>query len=389
MNKSLNIESFKIVCARFRTSVVILAVIFICLSGCSTVNDPVVRGTNESVATVNGVSIAVLPVYNLSGQPAPLGDIRQLLINSFNKAGLNTLDEEVLERVMAKQRIRYVGGINTVTAKALKNEAGAETVLITSLELYNDVFPPKISLTSRLISAGETLSILWMKDIGIAGDDSPGILELGLIEDPQILLKMAVQNITASLAGYLSGQRSGMDIPKNRKKFWPKMIYQSPVIDPGAKYRVAILPFFNFSERKYAGEIIALHFVRQLLAYENFDVIEPGVARHELLGLRVIMDDGLSLANADIIFSRLNADLILTGKVIDYQDYQGTGGKPKVDFSAILIERKSREVVWSSKSYNEGDDGVFFFDMGRVNTAHAMASEMVQHVVEMIAEEKP
>ncbi len=98
------------------------------------------------------------------------------------------------------------------------------------------------------------------------------------------------------------------------------------------------------------------------------------------------MDDGLSLAYADLIFSKLNADLILTGKIMDYQDYQGPGGKPKVDFSAQMIERKSREVVWSSKSYNEGDDGVFFFDMGRVNTAHSMASEMVQHVVEMIAE---
>lgn len=131
---------------------------------------------------------------------------------------------------------------------------------------------------------------------------------------------------------------------------------------------------------------MALHFVRQIGAYGNFNVIEPGVVRQALLGLRVIMDDGLSLANADITFSRLNADLILTGKIIDYQDYQGSYGKPKVDFSALLIERKSREVVWSSKSYNEGDDGVYFFDRGRVNTAHAMASEMVSHVVDMIVE---
>jgi hypothetical protein len=57
-----------------------------------------------------------------------------------------------------------------------------------------------------------------------------------------------------------------------------------------------------------------------------------------------------------------------------------------VDFSALLIERKSQEVVWASESDNEGDDGVFFFDWGKVNTAHAMASEMVLSAVETIVE---
>jgi hypothetical protein len=70
---------------------------------------------------------------------------------------------------------------------------------------------------------------------------------------------------------------------------------------------------------------------------------------------------------------------------MDYQDYQGIWGKPKVDFSATVIERESREVIWSSSSYNEGDDGVFFFDRGRVNTAHAMASQMVQRVAKRMA----
>ncbi len=31
---------------------------------------------------------------------------------------------------------------------------------------------------------------------------------------------------------------------------------------------------------------------------------------------------------------------------------------------------KTRQIVWTSASYNEGDDGVFFFNLGKVNTAH-------------------
>lgn len=367
-------------------SVAILAAILICLTGCSAVNDPVVRVTNESPGIENVLPIAVLPVYNLSGLPAPLSEIRQSLINSLKKQGFNTLDDNVLERSLARHRIRHVGGTNSMTAAALGKETGAETVLITSLELYSEISPPKIALSSRLVSTGSSPSILWMDGIGMAGDDSPGILGLGLIEDPRTLLKKAVGHLTASLAGHLSGQRNNVETPKKRRKFWPRVLYRSPVIASDMKYRVAVLPFFNLSQRKYAGEIIALHFVKQFGELENFDVIEPGVVRHSLLRYRIIMDDGLSLAYADLIFSKLNADLILTGKIMDYQDYQGPGGKPKVDFSAQMIERKSREVVWSSKSYNEGDDGVYFFDLGRVNTAHVMASEMVNHVVEMIVE---
>ncbi len=367
-------------------SVAILAAILICLTGCSAVNDTVVRVTNESPGIENVLPIAVLPVYNLSGLPAPLSEIRQSLINSLKKQGFNTLDDNVLERSLARHRIRHVGGTNSMTAAALGKETGAETVLITSLELYSEISPPKIALSSRLVSTGSSPSILWMDGIGMAGDDSPGILGLGLIEDPRTLFKKAAGYLTASLAGHLSGQRDNVETPKKRRKFWPRVLYRSPVIASDMKYRVAVLPFFNLSQRKYAGEIIALHFVKQFGKLENFDVIEPGVVRHSLLRYRIIMDDGLSLAYSDLIFSKLNADLILTGKIMDYQDYQGPGGKPKVDFSAQMIERKSREVVWSSKSYNEGDDGVYFFDLGRVNTAHVMASEMVNHVVEMIVE---
>ncbi|MEJ2169227.1 MAG: hypothetical protein P8X90_27270, partial [Desulfobacterales bacterium] len=110
------------------------------------------------------------------------------------------------------------------------------------------------------------------------------------------------------------------------------------------------------------------------------------VVRQQLLKARIIMNSGISLADADLIGHELNADLILNGKVIDYQDYRGYSGVAKVDFAAELFDRASREVVWSVKSHHQGDDGVFFFDWGRVNTAYAMASQMVQLAVAEIGE---
>ena len=98
------------------------------------------------------------------------------------------------------------------------------------------------------------------------------------------------------------------------------------------------------------------------------------------------MDDGISLIDADSLFSKLGVDLILGGKVFKYQDKQGLSGTPKVAFSALLIDRKSREVVWNCQSYHEGNDGVFFFDWGQIETAYRMNSEMVMSALDTMTD---
>jgi TolB-like protein len=340
------------------------------------------NGFPQSGAKAN---IAIFPVENLSGTAAPLKQVRQGFVEELKKQGIHVLEDESFEKFMARHRIRYTGGLDRDTAKAFKNEMGTDGILIISLESYSETNPPKISFLSRLVSTGDPPAILWMEGIGLAGDDSPGILGLGLIEDPKELWEKALKSVTGSLVRYLSTGMDEKKIDGTKRKFKPKLVYQSWALDPNRKYRVGVTPFFNRSERKYAGEILVLHFIRQLKRFGNFEVIEPGMLRQELLDLRIIMQDGVSLANADAIFAALEADLLVSGRVMDYQDYQGIWGKPKVDFSATVIERESREVIWSSSSYNEGDDGVFFFDRGRVNTAHAMASQMVQRVAKRMA----
>ncbi len=341
-------------------------------------------GRNGSPQSGTNPSIAVFPIENLSGTAAPLKEIRQVFVEGLKKQGIHVLGDDAFEKFMARHRIRYTGGLDQDTARAFKEEVGTEGVLIISLESYSETNPPKISLLSRLVSTGDLPAILWMEGVGLAGDDSPGILGLGLIEDPKELREKALKSVLGSLVRYLSTRTEGKEVHGAKRKFRPKIAYRSSALDLNRKYRVAVTPFFNRSERKYAGEILVLHFIRQLKRFENFEVIEPGMVRQELLNSRIIMQEGVSLADADAIFATLNADLLVSGRVIDYQDYQGVLGKPKVDFSTMVIERKSREVVWSSDSYNDGDDRVFFFDWGRVNTAHAMTSQMVELVGKMM-----
>ena len=362
-------------------SAVILSAFLLFFSGCG--------GTKETVkkdANLEGrrFRVVVYPLENLSGNPAPLREIKQSFIDQLAQMGVDVVDEETLRRFMAKNRIRYTGGLDRITAKALKEDLGVDGVLIVSVELYFVEAPPKIALISRLVATGDKATISWIDGVGLAGDDSPGILSLGLIEDPKALMNKTIQSLVDSLATSLSDRKEGTNIGKLPKRYQPRIVFRSPLLEVDRKYTVAIVPAFNRSERKNAGEILVLHFVRQLKGFENFEIIEPGIIRQEFLSLRIIMEDGISLAQTDAVFASLGADLILSGKVLDYQDYRSIWGKPKVDFSSLLIERKSRSVVWNSTSTNDGAEGVVLFDWGKVNTAHRLTSRMVRSIGELI-----
>lgn len=356
------------------------------LSGCSVRDNQAIKATGDHPAPEKKLLAAVLPLHNLSGTIVPLEDIRQRLISSFNRQGLNILPDHVLEKFIVKHRIRYVGGIDETTARDFRYETGADAVLITSVELYNDLPPPKIALTCRLVSTGNDPKVLWIDGVGLAGDDSVGILQLSLIEDPQELLEKAVRQLSTSLAAYLTGKSSAVDSQRDIIKFWPKVFYRSPILRPDWTYTVAVLPFLNMSERRYAGEILALNFVEQMIPQKKLSVVEPGMVRQVMLQQRIIMDDGISSADAHALYSKLNVDFILAGRIFDYKDYQGTSGTAKVDFSAFALERQSGEVVWACQSHDTGDYGVFFFDWGKMHTAHRIASEMVASALETLVE---
>ncbi|MHB8845751.1 MAG: Calx-beta domain-containing protein, partial [Nitrospirota bacterium] len=157
----------------------------------------------------------------------------------------------------------------------------------------------------------------------------------------------------------------------------PSPVHTITIVDTDAKRTMAVVPFFNESGRKYAGEIVMLHFIGQLVRLGRFEIIEPGVMREKFLNMRLIMREGVNSSDIALISSSLNADLILNGNVYDYQDpLDDPSAVPKVDILAGVIERKSRKLIWAAKGYTQGDEEVLFFDVGRVYTASRLTAEI-------------
>jgi TolB-like protein len=353
---------------------------FVCLCGCAGTKE---AARNETLPAGPRHSIAVFPIENLSGAAAPLKPIRGLIIDRLTRKGFNVLDDEAMEAFMVRNRVRYTGGIDAPTARAIKQETGVEAVMIISLELYSEAVLPKVALTARLVSSGENPSVVWMDGVGLAGDDSPGILALGVIEDPEKLVTKAADSLTWSLTDQVYRNMAGAESAKLQAKFKPKIFYRASGLDTSRRPVVAVAPFFNKSFRKYGGEIMVLNIMSELKR-AGFDVVEPGVVRSLFLSNRIIMEDGISLEQANAIFAGSNADFVLGGWVLRYQDYEGVSGTARVSFSVQFINKQNQKIAWSSFSRNTGDDNVYFFDWGKVNTAHAMASQMARFVGDMM-----
>ncbi|RLB68352.1 MAG: hypothetical protein DRH08_01205 [Deltaproteobacteria bacterium] len=374
---------------------------------------------------------ALLPVQNLSDFNAPLYDIHTVLRARLRSRGFQLLDPALLEDFMAKYRMRHTGGLSRHLSQKMQEELGVDGVFITSLETWQEEIPPRVSLFIRVISTGSQPEVIWIDSVGLTGDDAPGLLGLGRIKNSRLLLSNALEKLLDSYQSYLAGrspeylhtggqpklQQVGTDvgsedgfvetiqprrqsqlllvnaesataggvIKANKPRHQPQFSYRASTFDPTRQYTVAVIPFLNINTRKHAGDIVALHVVRQLHRYANLRVFEPGLVRQTLLRYRMIMQAGPSLAASDILTgeSILDADLIVSGKVFDYQ---GATGESKADFSIQIFDGAKREIIWASRSYATGDQGVYFFDWGRVPSAHGLISKMTEAVVKLLEE---
>ena len=375
--------------------------------------------------------IAIFPLENLSGTPAPLRELRDEITTAMRSKGLTIIEPSTVDSFIENQHVRYLGGIDEKTASLLKEKTGADLVLLTTVELYSDVLPPKFSLISRLVRLEGVPEILWMDSVGIAGDDAQGFLGIGLINDIKKLRKKGITSIAASL-------ESGLKKPQYRRKQFPVKVrkeepftltdliqgikkerprlnsmlpppkpetveellrkmkasgglfmsryapvdwYSSQDMRADQERTIAIIPFFNRSTRKHAADLQVLHLAKQLVINGSFRVLELGVIRDKMLSMHVIMNDGISIPSMDLITISLGVDLLLNGLVFDYQDTVGYGSHPRVDFSLQMFERDTKKILWSSHSHNKGDDGVFFFDYGRIATAGTLSDKMCRALV--------
>jgi TolB-like protein len=329
------------------------------------------------------LKLAVFPVQNAAGGAAPIRALTDALDAALVARGLEIVPRAELDRVLANYRLRFTGGVDRKMAAALREDLGADAVLVPTLELHAADAPPKDAIAVRLVGTGERPVVLWADAVARSGDDAPGLLSTGLVQSSGDLDGMVVAEVARRVAAYVS-KRSPGDACGDAGRFNPRHVFRAPVLDDVGRRSIAVLPFINATSRRSAGDVIVGQFVAQLARSGAFEVVDPGLIREELLGHRIVLEGGVSVDNALALLSLLNADLVLSGYVRSYDARTGGYGTPKVEFTTYVLDRRTQELVWSSTSFGDGNDGVFFFGAGRVRTTSALSCRMVKGVVDRV-----
>jgi len=329
--------------------------------------------------------LALFPIDNESGARAFARTLGEELRNVLSAAGMELVSDEELNRFLARHRIRYVSGVDQEVAKAARNDLGVKGILIPSVEQQDLAPVPRIELTMRLVSTDDEPQVLWMGGIGSAGDEAPGLLGLGIVSDSRKLEDREFGRLATSLSEYLGGRGSRSRPCPAEARFRPNILFRAEDLETAIPHSVVVFPFVNESDRRNAGTVVALEFLRQLSSVDNLRVVEPGVVRDRLLKLRIVLEGGVSLDTARVMLAQTDADLVLAGYVHEYADPPaGTSSAPRVSFTVFMLERRNQKVIWQASSHHEGNDRVFFFGAGSVGTAIGLTCRMARNAIDSL-----
>ncbi|HEU4382183.1 MAG TPA: hypothetical protein VFR85_01670 [Anaeromyxobacteraceae bacterium] len=326
--------------------------------------------------------IALLPLVNLSGQTVSLKELQEGLEAELLTRGLAVAGGGAVDEMLARHRLRYTGGVDAVMARAAREELGADALLVAAVTLYGREGSHGFGMSMRLVSSQDAPAILWMDEAARTVDDTPGLFDLGIASGIPELMREATVRLTGSLVAALSGSGPAFSTCPASGRHAPRVRYRGAPSTPAAHPAVAVLPFVNQTGRLDAGDIVGLEFIRELARHREIRVYEPGVVRSELLRNRVVMEGGVSHETARIALGAFEADVIVAGYVRTHEE----SPVPRLEFTVLALDTRTNKVVWTSTSYNRGDEGVFFFGAGRVSTSTELACLMVRPVVDgMIA----
>lgn len=326
--------------------------------------------------------ILMLPLDDLAGHDVPLARLGAETIAALRRRGLDLVPPDDAEAFLRRHRIRSAAGVDLRTARLARDELGASAVLVTSVETWAARPWPRLAAAMRLVRTGDSPEVLWSDGAAAAGDERPGLLGLGLVRSADVVDRRVLDRLAGSLSAWLAGRGPRAPRCEADGRYAPRISYRAPQLEPGRHYTVAVLPFRNETDRPHAGELVALEFVRQLHALDRFTVVEPGEVRDDLLQYRLIMEGGVSISYAMTLLRTLRADLVVVGTVFDYRD---DGGVPRVDFTALALDRSTERIAWQASSRGAGDDGVWLWDAGAVKTAGDLSCRLVRRAADQLA----
>lgn len=137
----------------------------------------------------------------------------------------------------------------------------------------------------------------------------------------------------------------------------PGRLYVNPEADMSFYSRIAVMPFDNLSNDRFAAARVTRAFVTELVIAERYEVVEPEEFRTALarIGGEANAQGLYDMAKLKQGAQSVQATGILRGAVTEYQMVRaGSDQVPVVGFDVELIDVATGNIVWRLSSVKKG-----------------------------------
>lgn len=312
-------------------------------------------------------AVLVLPFANYTQR----NDAPQVLMphvyRQLTERGITHLSATEIRPILRRHRIRSVGRIGAEAAAILRQETGAEAILVGSFDFYEELSQLEVGLSVRLVDI-ESSTLLAAASNAATGRDFERLFGLGRIESMEALAERVVNDlidrleIETALARSVDGKES-----------------------PGPCPRVAIVPFDNRSEYSYGGEVFGNILLSALVA-GNYVVLEPGAVHEHFLSEQVMHRGQIDAPTLQSLSTRFDLCYVITGVVERYEVARGVSATsyPELIFGARLLDARRGALVATVSSERNGGDSIVLLDMGRCRALGQLTRKTAKAVVERV-----
>ena len=310
----------------------------------------------ENAPEDNREKIVLLPLENLTDEIDILKHVSPVLAYRLEKKGLKVLYGDNINNYICKERIRSSGLVSKELAVKLKEEFGAIAIVTGSIVSYSTDDDPKFGVLVRVIDSSSG-AILWADYASATGEDFTTILGLGTIKSIHSLVPRVIDKLLAS--------------------FTAEKLHE----EKKSARKVVVMPFQNNTLYRNSGKIVMYMFLVELLKNKEFEPIEYGNTREQIINLRIRHRGELDYESVNALSGPLVADGIVLGVVDSYLNKIDDTTSPKVGITARLIDSSNNRIIWYNSHQLNGEDEVIALGWGRIKSVHKVAQKLVAWLV--------
>jgi hypothetical protein len=160
---------------------------------------------------------------------------------------------------------------------------------------------------------------------------------------------------------------------------------QKKPLPPGSVCRIAVLPFVSESDYPMAGMIAYKVFAAEFQAAGNYLLVQEGDILKIYQQLGVLPGQAPTLEQMQILASRLEAELLITGNVMEMRENSsGQGGvNPMLALEVQIRDGRTGDSLWRTYHRRQGLDYQKVMHFGTISTITGLGQQVSREIINL------